>query len=346
MHQRKSLFFTVLLLSAWLFSISGDVLAQGARRIVISSAAGGTLDNIARKLSQTQAFRSSWGNPIVTENLSGQNGMVAIEHMRSLPGDGSTILTVFVAESGPNAAAFAQTVTALADLMPIAYLGSLTGPNGKSWYGVYGPPGMTADTARRLESVLQSAMQSSDIAALIATLAGFQQDRAVSAASLAQLTGAGNRTGGQTAAQTASHLPGVTSAPAGQGGPATNTGSSTGIYPHGSNAPSICEAPDGYENARPARVSTPHNPANSAMHCVCLTRDKPVNGVPMYKFVNRCSFPVNRYIYYRPGLYLTGDGGVNDSAYEPATARFTYYFCRLGRMNGSGSMRNGEISCY
>jgi hypothetical protein len=134
-----------------------------------------------------------------------------------------------------------------------------------------------------------------------------------------------------------------------QGGPATNTGSSTGIYPHGSNAPSICEAPDGYENARPARVSTPHNPANSAMHCVCLTRDKPVNGVPMYKFVNRCSFPVNRYIYYRPGSYQTSEyharGGPNDYAYERATERFTYYFCRQGRMNGTGNMRNGEISC-
>ncbi|MGV3628497.1 MAG: hypothetical protein ACO1PN_12525 [Betaproteobacteria bacterium] len=144
-------------------------------------------------------------------------------------------------------------------------------------------------------------------------------------------------------------VPGVSSATGGQGGPAINTGTSPGDYRHGSNTPSICEAPDGYENARPARVSTPHNPANSAMHCVCLTRDKPVNGKAMYKFVNRCSFSVNRYIFYRPGLYSTGDmharGGPSDHAYQRADERFTYYFCRSGRMNAAGNMRNGDISC-
>jgi hypothetical protein len=153
----------------------------------------------------------------------------------------------------------------------------------------------------------------------------------------------------QSALSASSTVPGASSATGGQSGTAINTSASPGNYPHGSNAPSICEAPDGYENARPSRVSTPHNPANSAMHCVCLTRDKPVNGVPMYKFVNRCSFPVNRYIYYRPGSYQLSDvharGGPNDYAYERATERFTYYFCRQGRMNGTGNMRNGEISC-
>jgi hypothetical protein len=153
----------------------------------------------------------------------------------------------------------------------------------------------------------------------------------------------------QSALSASSTVPGASSATGGQSGTAINTSATPGNYPHGSNAPSICEAPDGYENARPSRVSTPHNPANSAMHCVCLTRDKPVNGVPMYKFVNRCSFPVNRYIYYRPGSYQLSDvharGGPNDYAYERATERFTYYFCRQGRMNGTGNMRNGEISC-
>lgn len=205
MKRLNSHFCLVLLLSAWISGVAIDAHAQGAKRIVISTAAGGGLDSLMRNLSNTQTLRSSWGNPILTENRPGQNGLVATEFARGLRGDGSVMLAVLVTESGVNAAAFAPTLTALAEFVPIAYLGSVTGPNGKSWFGVYGPPGMSGDAARRLETVVQTAMQEGEVAALTATFTGWQQDRVVSAATLAQLTGSstGTRAGAQASEQPA-----------------------------------------------------------------------------------------------------------------------------------------------
>lgn len=203
MQRQKLNFVFFLLLSAWVGGIAGDAVAQGAKQIVISTAAGGGLDTLIRKLSGTQALRSSWGNPILTDNRAGQNGLVATGFSRRLPADGSAILAVYITESGANAAAFAPTVTELAEFVPIAYLGSNTGSQGKSWYGIYGPPGMSADTAKRLESAIQSAMQSSEIAAVTATFPGWQQDRAVSAATLAQLTA--SKTSSSPNTQVANH---------------------------------------------------------------------------------------------------------------------------------------------
>lgn len=221
MQRQQPLVFLVLLLSIWIGGFSEAALAQGAKRFIVSTAAGGGLDTIARKLSEVQSLRSAWGNPILIDNHPGQNGMTAVDFARNLPGDGSVLLAVFIAESGANVAAYAPTIAALAGFVPIAYLGSNTGPSGKFWYGIYGPPGMPPDTARRLESALQNAMQSSEVASAVTTFSGWQQDRAVSAATLAQLTGAAPpaRSGGQTGAPSAGRQ---------TGGPAETSPSTNG----------------------------------------------------------------------------------------------------------------------
>lgn len=153
-------------------------------RFVVSAPAGGGLDSIIRKLAASQALKSSWGNVIVIENQPGSNGMVAIQSARNLPTDGSAIVAIFVNESPSYLAAYAPTLSALDAFVPIAYLGSNNSSSGKSWYGVYGPPGMSTDTARSLEAALQSATQSGALADLTTILPNWQQDRAVSAASL------------------------------------------------------------------------------------------------------------------------------------------------------------------
>jgi len=71
--------------------------AQGAWpdkqiRMVIPFAAGGTTDLLARALGQhmTQA----WGQPVVTDNRAGANGVVAGEIVAKSAGDGYTLLMV------------------------------------------------------------------------------------------------------------------------------------------------------------------------------------------------------------------------------------------------------------
>jgi tripartite-type tricarboxylate transporter receptor subunit TctC len=73
------------------------VRAQGAWpdkqiRMVIPFAAGGTTDLLARALGQhmTQA----WGQPVVTDNRAGANGVVAGEIVAKSAGDGYTLLMV------------------------------------------------------------------------------------------------------------------------------------------------------------------------------------------------------------------------------------------------------------
>lgn len=127
-------------------------------------------------------------------------------------------------------------------------------------------------------------------------------------------------------------------------------GASGGIYPLGTDAPSVCEVPYGFENARPAKVSAKHNSANSAMHCVCINRDKPVSGKPMYKFQNLCSFTVDLYFYNSPGRYKLGGnvharGQGNDYAYTAGDEAFTYYFCKAGRTDVTGDISRAVIGC-
>ena len=71
--------------------------AQGAWpdkqiRMVIPFAAGGTTDLLARALGQhmTQA----WGQPVVSDNRAGANGVVAGEIVAKSPADGYTLLMV------------------------------------------------------------------------------------------------------------------------------------------------------------------------------------------------------------------------------------------------------------
>src|SRR5260370_18871992 len=61
-------------------------------RMVIPFAAGGTTDLLARALGQhmTQA----WGQPVVSDNRAGANGVVAGEIVAKSPGDGYTLSVV------------------------------------------------------------------------------------------------------------------------------------------------------------------------------------------------------------------------------------------------------------
>lgn len=73
------------------------VRAQGSYpdkqiRMVIPFAAGGTTDLMARAVAQH--FAHAWGQPVVSDNRAGANGVVAGEIVAKAPGDGYTLSVV------------------------------------------------------------------------------------------------------------------------------------------------------------------------------------------------------------------------------------------------------------
>src|SRR5258708_5509175 len=61
-------------------------------RIVVPYAPGGGNDALARVLAQK--LEEQWGKPVVVENRSGGNTMIATEYVGRQPADGYTILIV------------------------------------------------------------------------------------------------------------------------------------------------------------------------------------------------------------------------------------------------------------
>lgn len=208
MSRTRFRFVSLLLAFVLASTFAVKAQAQDAKRFVVSAGAGGSLDRIARSLAIQADLKSAWAAYIVIDNQVGAAGLKAVEYMRKLPADGSALLVVSVLEAGTLTADYAPTIAGLADFVQIAYLGSVAGPNGKFWYGVFGPLGMPGESARRLEGAIQQAMRSAELSAVLAITLNYQQDRTVSAAALTQAlrasalaAGAGGATTGAGAAQ-------------------------------------------------------------------------------------------------------------------------------------------------
>ncbi|NLD54573.1 MAG: tripartite tricarboxylate transporter substrate binding protein, partial [Burkholderiaceae bacterium] len=58
-------------------------------RMVIPFAAGGTTDLLARAIAQH--LSQAWGQPVVSENRTGANGIIAADMVAKSPGDGYTL---------------------------------------------------------------------------------------------------------------------------------------------------------------------------------------------------------------------------------------------------------------
>jgi tripartite-type tricarboxylate transporter receptor subunit TctC len=97
MKARRSMLRFALSLGA-LCLLPGSALAQGAwperpLRVVVSGAAGGATDAVARAIMAELSKRL--GQPIVVENRPGASGAVAAEAVARSPGDGHTYLAAF-----------------------------------------------------------------------------------------------------------------------------------------------------------------------------------------------------------------------------------------------------------
>lgn len=99
MEATKSLRFTRRLVARMAFGLLVLVPAAASAqyptkpiRMIIPFAAGGTTDLLARAVGQD--LTEAWGQPIVSDNRAGANGVIAAEIVAKSPPDGQTLLFV------------------------------------------------------------------------------------------------------------------------------------------------------------------------------------------------------------------------------------------------------------
>ena len=93
-------------------------------RIVIPAGAGGTLDVVARVVSQRLTER--FGQPVVIENKPGANTIIGTEFVAKAPPDGYTILCAAAASIVINPAIYAKLRYSIADFAPLSNVGVLS----------------------------------------------------------------------------------------------------------------------------------------------------------------------------------------------------------------------------
>ena len=91
-QMRRSLFTLALLLLAAASIAPALAFPDRPVRIVVPYAPGGGNDALARVLAQK--LEEQWGKPVVVENRSGGNTLIATEYVGRQPADGYTILMV------------------------------------------------------------------------------------------------------------------------------------------------------------------------------------------------------------------------------------------------------------
>ena len=187
-------FWRVLLV--WLVAggalVGSAAWAQQRKAIVVGSPAGGTADGLARSLAADPSFQAALGGgPIIIENRVGAMGLPAAQFVAAQPADGSWLLVLRFARSGPSAEGSQVVLSAVRSFVPIAYLGDGFEKNGdESWYALLGPPGLPARTARVLEQAAQAAVRTSAFAESARYLNRFSLARGTSAEVVAKEVGA------------------------------------------------------------------------------------------------------------------------------------------------------------
>ena len=91
-------------------------------RIVVPLAAGGPSDLLARTVGQKMT--EAWGQPVITDNRAGANGVVGCEIVAKSPPDGYTLVMGTTGTHGINASLYAKLpYDTISDFAPIARIG-------------------------------------------------------------------------------------------------------------------------------------------------------------------------------------------------------------------------------
>src|SRR5437016_4707576 len=90
--------------------------------MVVSFAAGGPLDIIARTIAEP--MRAALGQPVIIENLTGANGRIGVSRAARAAGDGQTLVIGAWNTHVVNGAIYALQYDVVHDFEPIALLSS------------------------------------------------------------------------------------------------------------------------------------------------------------------------------------------------------------------------------
>jgi tripartite-type tricarboxylate transporter receptor subunit TctC len=116
-----SLFVTLLIHTV---ASAQNVWPNKPVRVVVASAAGGTVDIIARIF--TDAFAKTFGQPFVVDNKAGANGLLASDAVEKAPGDGHTILFSYAAAHVVNPVLIEKMpYNVTKDFIPVAQIGAV-----------------------------------------------------------------------------------------------------------------------------------------------------------------------------------------------------------------------------
>jgi tripartite-type tricarboxylate transporter receptor subunit TctC len=125
MIDRVAGFFRLIIAAivASLASVSpGVAYPDGPVRIIVPYTPGGGNDTLARVLGQK--LEEQWGKPVVVENKSGGNTIIATEYAAHSPADGNTILMVSTVFSVNPSLVQKLPYNTLADFTPVVVAGT------------------------------------------------------------------------------------------------------------------------------------------------------------------------------------------------------------------------------
>ena len=104
-------------------SAEAPAYPQRQVRMVVPFPAGGTSDTLARIVAERLAAR--WQQPVVVENQSGANGIVAAEAVSRAPADGYTLLFSPLGPVAINALLYRQLPYAPQQFLPLSMVGTI-----------------------------------------------------------------------------------------------------------------------------------------------------------------------------------------------------------------------------
>lgn len=129
LHRQMPIFLSVLIFASICSVASFNAAAQSTQgypsrpiKLIAPVAAGGGLDNLARKVAER--LSKNLGQPIVVENIGGGGGTIAAQTALKASPDGYTLMISYVATHGTNPAVRKLPYDAIKDFTPIGMIGA------------------------------------------------------------------------------------------------------------------------------------------------------------------------------------------------------------------------------
>ena len=129
LNRQMPIFLSTLIFSSISLVASFHATAQSLQnypnkpiKLIAPVAAGGGLDNLARKVAER--LSKNLGQSIVVENIGGGGGTIAAQTVAKASPDGYTLMIAYVGTHGTNPAVRKLPYDAIKDFTPIGMIGA------------------------------------------------------------------------------------------------------------------------------------------------------------------------------------------------------------------------------